>query len=76
MMKKVRETVSGRIGNNFEILNIQPDIDIIKDRLALIQCLEATRARIQSASDIREGDVGNFRLGLYTPQEALLVGWI
>ena len=47
------------IGNNFEILSVQPDIDTIKDRLALIQCLEATRAlESKVLLDIREGDVG------------------
>ena len=45
--------------NNFEILKVQPDINVVKDRLALIQCLEATRAlESEVLLDIREGDVG------------------
>ena len=45
--------------NNFEILEVQPDINVVKDRLALIQCLEATRAlESEVLLDIREGDVG------------------
>ena len=45
--------------NSFEILKVQPDINVVKDRLALIQCLEATRAlESEVLLDIREGDVG------------------
>lgn len=44
---------------NFEILKVQPEFNIVKDRLALIQCLEATRALESGVLlDIREGDVG------------------
>ena len=47
------------VKNNFEILELQPDISVVKDRLALIQCLEATRAlESEVLLDIREGDVG------------------
>ena len=64
--------------NNFEILKVQPDINVVKDRLALIQCLEATRAlESEVLLDIREGDVGAI-LGwdAYLGQEVLLAGWI
>ena len=44
---------------NFKSLDVQPDFNIVKDRLALIQCLEAVRALENNVLlDIREGDVG------------------
>ena len=57
--KGKREGFWEGLKNNFEILNDQPEINLIKDRLALIQCLEATRAlESEVLLDIREGDVG------------------
>ena len=44
---------------NFKILDEQPNINVIKNRLALIQCLEAVRAFESNVLlDIKEGDVG------------------
>ena len=57
--KGKKEGFWGGLRTNFKLLKIQPNIEIVKNRLALIQCLEAMRAlESKVLMDIREGDVG------------------
>ena len=54
-----RENLWRGINKKWEIKRTQPDIKEIKERLALIQALEAVRALEEGVlTDIREGDVG------------------